>query len=75
MNATYTVESLSNFMKIFKKKSPIMAAGDWFLHWDNAPVHTAAIVTDWLVARCVQLLEHLPHSSELAPPTSSFSPR
>jgi hypothetical protein len=46
VNAKYIVEALGNFMKIFKKKKPIMAAGDWFLHWDNAQVHTAAIVTD-----------------------------
>jgi hypothetical protein len=44
-----------------------MAAGEWFLHWDNAPVHTAASITDWLAARCVKMIEHLPYSPELAP--------
>jgi histone-lysine N-methyltransferase SETMAR len=67
VNAKYIVEALSNFMKIFKKKRPIMAAADWFLHWDNAPVHTAAIVTDWLASRRFQLLEHLPYLPDLAP--------
>ncbi len=54
-------------MKIFKKKRPMMAAGDWFLHWDNAPIQTTVIVTDWLAARCIQLLKHLPSSPDLAP--------
>ncbi len=44
-----------------------MAAGEWFLHWDNAVVHTAAIVTDWLAARHVQMLQHPPYSPDLAP--------
>jgi histone-lysine N-methyltransferase SETMAR len=44
-----------------------MAAGEWFLHWDNAPVHTAATVTDWLAARCVKMIEHPPYSPDLAP--------
>ncbi len=67
MNATYIVEALGSFMKILKKKRPIMAAGEWFLHWDNVPVHTAAIVTDWLVTRRVQMLEHPLYSPDLAP--------
>jgi hypothetical protein len=54
-------------MKIFKKKRPITAAGDWFLHWDNAPVHTSAVVTDWLEARRIQLLEHPTYWLALAP--------
>jgi histone-lysine N-methyltransferase SETMAR len=67
VNATYIVEALGSFMKILKKKRPGMAAGEWFLHWDNAPVHTAATVTDWLVARRVTMLKHPPYSLDLAP--------
>jgi hypothetical protein len=33
-------------LKVFKKKRLVMATGDWGFHWDNAPMHTAAIVTD-----------------------------
>jgi histone-lysine N-methyltransferase SETMAR len=36
-------------------------------HWDNAPVHTAAKVTDWMTARHIKLIEHLPFSPDLAP--------
>lgn len=67
VNANYIVEALGRFMKIFKEKRPITAAGDWFLHWDNAPVHTAAVVQDWLAARGVQVIDHPPYSPDLAP--------
>jgi hypothetical protein len=75
VNATYIVEALGNFMKIFKKKRPIMAAGEWFLHGDNAPVHTAAIITDWLAARRIQMLQHPPYSLDLAPADFFVFPR
>jgi histone-lysine N-methyltransferase SETMAR len=67
VNATYIVEALSSFMKILKKKRPVMAAGEWFLHWDIAAVHTAAMVTDGLAARRVQMLEHPLYSLGIAP--------
>jgi hypothetical protein len=46
VNANYIVEALGTFMKILRKKRPQMVARDWLSHWDNAPVHTAAKVTD-----------------------------
>jgi hypothetical protein len=36
---------------------------EWFFHWDNAPVHTAAIVQDWFAARNIQRLNNLRNSS------------
>ncbi len=39
----------------------------WLFHWDNAPVHTAAVVSSWFVAHDVQRLEHPPFSPDLAP--------
>ncbi len=36
VNAKYIVEALGNFIKIFKKKRPILAAGDWFLLHHNS---------------------------------------
>jgi histone-lysine N-methyltransferase SETMAR len=67
VNANYIVKALGIFLKVLRKKRPVMAAGEWFLHWDNAPVHTAATVTDWLAARRVKLIEHPPYSPDLAP--------
>jgi len=67
INANYIVKVLGIFIKTFKKKRPIMAEQEWFFHWDNAPVHTAAVVQNWLAANSVQLLSHPPYSPDLAP--------
>jgi hypothetical protein len=50
LNAIYIVEALGKFLKIFKQKRLEMAAREWWFHWDNASVHTAAMVTDWMAA-------------------------
>jgi histone-lysine N-methyltransferase SETMAR len=67
VNVRYIVEALGSFLKILKKKRPVWAAGEWFLHWDNAPVHTAATVTDWLAARRIKDDRTLPYSPDLTP--------
>jgi histone-lysine N-methyltransferase SETMAR len=67
VNVNYIVEALSKFLATFKKKRPNMAAGEWFFHWDNAPVHTAAVVKDWMVARDFRLIDHPLYSPDLAP--------
>ena len=74
VNAAYIVKALASFMKNLKQKRPYMAAGDWWFHWDNAPVHTAASVKNWLAARGVQMLEHPPTRLTWPQPTSSCSP-
>ncbi len=67
VSANYIVEALGTFLKILRKKRPQMVAGDWLFHWDNAPVHTAAKVTDFMEARGIKLIEHPPYSPDLAP--------
>jgi histone-lysine N-methyltransferase SETMAR len=67
VNAKYIVEALSKFLVTFKKKRQNMAVGEWFFHWDNAPVHTAAVVKDWMAARNFRLIDHLPYSLDLVP--------
>jgi hypothetical protein len=62
----HIVKALGTFMKHFKKKRPEMASREWFFHWDNVPVHTAAVVQDWLAANKIQVLEHQPYSPDLA---------
>ena len=64
VNAAYIVKALAVFWKKLKEKRPQMAAGDWFFHWDDAPVHTAAIFQDWLAAMEVQVLPHPPYSPD-----------
>ncbi len=39
----------------------------WFFDWDNAHVHTDAVVSSWFDAHGVQRLEHVPYSPILAP--------
>ena len=67
INAAYTVKVLGLFWRNLKLKRPVMVEQEWFFHWDNAPVHTAAIVQDWFTAHGVQRLEHPPYSPDLAP--------
>jgi hypothetical protein len=40
VNGKYIMEALCRFMKILKQKRQAMVAGEWWLHGDNAPVHT-----------------------------------
>lgn len=67
VNGSYIVKALTQFMRRLRQKRPDLVEGEWFLHWDNAPVHTAAVVQNWLAARGVQVLPHPPYSPDLAP--------
>jgi histone-lysine N-methyltransferase SETMAR len=67
VNASYIRTALTRFLKVFRQKPPIMAAQDWWLHWDNAPVHTAATVVDFLLAKGVKTVPHPPYSPDLTP--------
>jgi hypothetical protein len=42
-------------MKHLKKKRPILVEQECFLPCDNAPVHTAAIIQDWLTGHSIQV--------------------
>jgi hypothetical protein len=48
-------------------KRPELLSQRWFFHWDNVPVHTAAVVSNWFDAHGVQRYEHLPYLPDLAP--------
>jgi histone-lysine N-methyltransferase SETMAR len=67
INANYIVKVLGLFMKQLRKKRPAMVAQQWWFHWNNAPVHTAAVFQDWLAARNVQVIPHPLYSPDLAP--------
>jgi hypothetical protein len=34
--------------------------GEWFLHWDNAPVHTGMVILKFLAKKRIKLLSHPP---------------
>jgi hypothetical protein len=38
-------------VKILKQKRLVMAAGEWWFHWNNVLLHTTTIMTEWMVAR------------------------
>jgi hypothetical protein len=44
VKANYILEALGKFMKILRKKRQVMTEGEWFLHWDNAPMHTVTVI-------------------------------
>ncbi len=67
VNSPYIIEALARFLKALKEKRPTMMARTWWFHWDNAPVHTAAVVTNWMAARRFQIIEHPPYLPDLAP--------
>jgi hypothetical protein len=56
ISANYTLAALGKFLKNLKKKRPRMVQQEWFLHWDNVPVYTAAVVPYRLAARAIQVL-------------------
>ena len=57
VSANNFVEALGRFMKTFKQKRPIKAAGEWVLHFDIAPVLTAADMTKLSAARQYLVIE------------------
>jgi hypothetical protein len=62
-------------LKVFKKKRLVMATGYWGFNWDNAPMHTAAVVTDWMAAGQIRVIEQLPCSQGLTLADFFLSPR
>jgi hypothetical protein len=54
-------------LRVFKQRGPATAARELWFHWDNAPVHSIAIVISWMVCRQFQIIQHPPHSLDLAP--------
>jgi len=67
VNAAYIVKALGRFLRYLKQKRPELAEQGFLFHWDNAPVHTAAVVKEWFAAHAIQVLEHPPYSPDLAP--------
>ena len=76
VNADCIVGALKQFFRRMRLKRPQMVEEGFILHWDNAPVHTACIIMDFLATKeMVEVLSHPPYSPDLAPVTSSYPPR
>ncbi len=68
VNVKYIIRALGTFLKNLRKKRPETAKGEWFLHWDNAPVRTVKVVQEFLAKKSIKpLLSHPPDSPDLAP--------
>jgi [histone H3]-lysine36 N-dimethyltransferase SETMAR len=67
VNKEYVIKALQEFLRKLRKKRPELVDGEWFLHWDNARVHSAKAVQDYLTKRGVKVIEHPPYSPDLAP--------
>jgi hypothetical protein len=67
VNEKYIGMVLGNFMKQQKKKSPMMVEQELWFHWDNAQVHTAAVVQEWFATHNIQQLEHPTYLPNLTP--------
>jgi histone-lysine N-methyltransferase SETMAR len=52
-----------------------MSSQDWWLHWDNTPVHTATSVVDFLAGKGVKTIPHPPYLPDLAPAEFFLFPR
>ena len=53
--------------KVRRKRPELSANNSWILHHDNAPVHTALPVREFLVTKQIIVLEHPAYSPDLAP--------
>jgi hypothetical protein len=62
----YILKAMGKFLVHLKKKRPEMVQQEWFFHWDNTPVHTAASVKKGFADHSIQLLPHPPYSPDLA---------
>jgi hypothetical protein len=47
VNAVYIMKALGKSQLILQLKSSILSTQDWFLYWDNTPVHIAASVQEF----------------------------
>ncbi len=66
-DAAYTIKVLGTFLEHFRKKRRAMAQQQLWFHWDNALVHMAGSVKEWMAAKGIQVLKHLPYLPDFAP--------
>lgn len=74
VNAAYYLEVLKRLKrKVTSKRSAIK--DDWKLHHDNAPSHTAFLVTNYLARIHLGVVPQPPYSPDLSPPDFFLFPR
>ena len=75
VNHEFYLEVLRRLRENVRRKRPeLWRSGDWFLHHDNAPAHTALSVIRYLTSLGWTLVPHPPYSPDLAPCDFFLSP-
>ena len=67
VNATAYCEILKSLVDAIRRKRPKLQQGGWRLLHDNAPVHTAHLVAQFIQRNNIDVLPHPPYSPDLAP--------
>lgn len=76
VNQKFYLDVLRRLREDVRRKRPeLWQAGDWFLHHDNAPAHTALRVTHYLTSQGWSVVPHPPYSPDLAPCDFFLFPR
>jgi len=67
VNQEFYLEVLKRMKENVQRKCPeLWRSGEWFLHHDNAPAHTALSVTQYLASLGWTIAPHPPYSPDLA---------
>lgn len=74
VNAEFYKEVLQRLHRAVKRKRQDLAQR-WRLHHDNAPAHTAFLVTSYLTRIGVEVLPQPPYSPDLSPPDFFLFPK
>jgi histone-lysine N-methyltransferase SETMAR len=61
--------------KVRRQRSQLFQSGRWLLRHDNAPVHTAHSIQEFLAEKKISVVPHPPYSPDLAPCDFFLFPR
>jgi hypothetical protein len=76
VNQHYYLEVLKRMKKKVRRKRPERWRNqDWLRYHDNAPAHTTLSVQQYLAAKNMAVVPHLPYSPDLAPCDFFLLPR
>ncbi len=60
VNGDYIIKAVENFLKALRLNRPDLEPGEWMFLWDNAMVHTAEKVQQFLSKKQIQGIPHPP---------------
>lgn len=68
INRFVYLETLRKLRNAVRRKRPeLWQSGDWVLHHDNAPVHSALVIRNFCVKNAMTVIPQPPYSPDLAP--------